>query len=399
MSSHLTRACGALVCTLGAVGAHASTIALDSEQRAAAAGLTYFRLGDEVPADLAVLTYSTKDYTERTLRFLEAAYTPAALRRARNGVTVACPVAGAFTAKLSRTNVLDIEWSACAFEISGVQHILTGPGRVELCADDFTPATISSLQIGNATRDLIERFVINGVPSGPENETRRNVRLAGVISFGRPTPDDNFDGTFSYSLNGFAHEIRTFPLATPEAELLTQESRFEAIGGRVSGELRHGDLGWKEDVRFDSGSFTQWFRTSAFADQPEEIASSRIQATGLRVLNSGDYQLGTESLLVNGGVNYTWPTNAGFGCASGGYNFKTSVTLRHPPEFMSGVDSYDAGDVLMNGTAVMKFSANADPSETGEMHVDLTVPGVGQFGYDGNSIWETGLAAAGQCAN
>jgi hypothetical protein len=151
------------------------------------------------------------------------------------------------------------------------------------------------------------------------------------------------------------------------------------------------------DVRFDGGNFSQWFRTSAFADQPEQIASSRIQATGLRVLNSGDYQLGTESLFVDGSVRYTWPTNTGFGCASGDYNFKTRATLRHPQEFMGGVDSYDAGDVLMNGTAVLKFSANADPSEIGEMHIDLAVPGVGEFGYDGNSIWETGLAVSGQC--
>ena len=62
------------------------------------------------------------------------------------------------------------------------------------------------------------------------------------------------------------------------------------------------------------------------------------------------------------------------------------------------MDSYDAGEVQINGgAATMSLSANADPSELGEMHMDIEVRDVGTFGYDGNSIYENGLSAAAQC--
>lgn len=400
MTRNSLRATGAALMLSMAAAAQATTVPLDDEQSAAAAGLSMFHLGNQVPGNLAGLTYAAKDYTDRTLRLLEAAYRPSAVARARNGVVVACPVSGSFRAKYSTSSrVVEIEWNACNIEIYGQQHILTGPGKVSLCADDFTPEYVTSLSVGNGSRDLVERFVIDGVPTGPENQTVRNLRLTGYITFGRETVDDNFEGQFAYLLDGRIHTSSKTLVGVPGEVYQLSESGLTAKDVVVSGNLRYDDLGWEEDVRLGTGIIKNVVRYGALLDQPARDLSSSYRAVNLRVRNAGDYQTGDETLQVDGFAQYSFQKDNGPVCANGGYTYQTRVLLRHPPEFQSGVESYDMGEVLLNGAATLRFSANTvDPWDTGEMRVDMAVNGVGSFSYAGNSIYEA-LEPVAVCSN
>ena len=378
--------------------ARAANVVINSEQRAAAATVAAKYLGEEVPIYLAALTYPAKNYTERTLRVLEETYSAPALRRANKWVVVGCPGSGTFKARLPRnSHVLEIEWVACTFEISGHEYILTGPAQVTLCDDDLTPANVSALSVGDSRRDMVEQVATGGVLIDPQSQTSRNVRMAGLITLGRPTVDDNFDGNFAYSLEGYTHFVSRIRVAVPGEVYQTYESRTSAQNAWVSGILEHGDLGWQEDMRFSTGTLTSFSKRGAVLDQPETLDSHSIRTSGLRIRNSGDYMVDAEYFLIGGSVNYTFPQNRGMDCSNGGYTFKTNVLVRKPSGFQPS--SYDAGEILINGAALVKFSANADPSELGEMHIDLDVANVGSFDYDGNGFYETALPAAARCVN
>jgi len=380
--------------------ANATNVVLDSEQRAAAAVLTAIRLRAEVPLQVAGLTYGPKDYVERTLRLLETEFSPEALRQARGGVLVSCPGGGSLRARLSRTtHVLDIDWNECSFQPEGTRTLLTGPARVTLCEDDLTPDIVTQLSVGNSSRDLVVRTSFGGAPPDPNGQTARNVRLAGQITLGRASVDYPFDGSFSYSLDGYYFVKGRSRMGVPGEVYQDVEVRLTASHAWVSGTMEHGDLGWREDVRINLGNFSSRTYYGPVLDQPEIIYSSGFDAVALRVANSGDYMVDSESFEISGWANYQYRENESMSCANGGYAFKTRIPARYPSEFEYGPDSFDQGEIQINGSTVARFSANADPAELGEMHVDLDVAHIGSFAYDGNGFWETQIPSVAQCSN
>ena len=90
------------VAALGLTGiAHAESASPLTNERDAAAGLvTAFQLRTDVPWEIAVLTYRTRDYTDRALRILAANTTPAALLAAPNGRSFPCAISGSVNARL-----------------------------------------------------------------------------------------------------------------------------------------------------------------------------------------------------------------------------------------------------------------------------------------------------------
>ena len=366
-------------------------------------------------------TYPAKNFTERTLAGLEENVLgpgPAAGKQVGGrGLPGFGHIQGAVAAQLARPGN----------RVGGVhvrnqrarprEYILTGPAQVTLCDDDLTPANVSALSVGDSRRDMVEQVATGGVLIDPQSQTSRNVRMAGLITLGRPTVDDNFDGNFAYSLEGYTHFVSRTRVAVSGEVYQTYESRTSAQNAWVSGILEHGDLGWQEDMRFSTGTLTSFTKRGAVLDQPETLDSHSIRTSGLRIRNSGDYMVDAEYFLIGGSVNYTipadahgrrdtsssrsvnytFPQNRGMDCSNGGYTFKTNVPVRKPSGFQP--TSYDAGEILINGAALVKFSANADPSELGEMHIDLDVANVGSFDYDGNGFYETALPAAARCVN
>jgi len=381
MLSRQLGAVGALIVL--ATGAQAGLVPsnLNSEREAAAGLVTAFQLRIEVPWEVAVLSYRTRDFTDRALRILAANTSPAALLAATNGQTFPCEISGTVNARLSRTlpRTLKLEWTACVFE-SGIRHSLTGPGEVVLPSDTFTPATVKSIRFGNSTREVVDVLtLLESAPDVPTTLTTFNIRMAGLVPMARESATDLFEGAFAYELSGRAYERAYFQRAGEGETLFAYEMSIAATNGYVSGFL---DYGRRDDLRV-SGKFDWWTREDASSQQPEYMNTSRIVADDLRLQTVWDAAAGTNKFSIDGRVNYTWPEGYQMNCNCGTtYSYVTKVPARQLPPYYD-TDFYDAGKIVMNGTATAAFSVVGNPDE-GQvlMHIDLDVRHVGNFDYE-----------------
>ena len=371
------------VATLGFMGvAHAQFASPLTSERDAAAGLvTAFQLRTDVPWEIAVLTYRTRDYADRALRILAANTTPAALLAAPNGRNFPCAISGSVNARLSRTlpRTLKLEWTACVFE-NGIRHSLTGPGEVVLPSDTFSPSTVKSVRVGSSTRDLNDQLnLLNAEPGVPSTVNTLNVRMTGVVPLARATDTDPFEGSFAYELVGRAYERVYFQRAGEGDTFFAQEMSVTATKGYVSGFL---DYGQRDDLRV-SGKFDWWIRQDASSQEPEYIDSSRIEADGFRILTAFDAAAGAQKFSVAGRVSYTWPEGYDMNCGCAiTYSYDTKIPARRVAGYTE-TDFYDAGKIVINGNATARFSLVGNPDE-GQllMHTDLDVSHVGSFDYE-----------------
>jgi hypothetical protein len=379
---------------LCSAGTAMSDVIIDSEHRAAGGIYTGLRLLDEVPANYALLAYAPRDFTDRALRLLNAAYTPAAVTAQPLGVDVACPAGGAFNARYSK-RILDLAFNACVIDIYGVTHGLNGPVQVKLKSDSFAPVTVATLNIGSDTGNFTEHAAVAGSSDPVGADIVRNLRMSGNIQLGRDTVDNNFEGTYSHTLSGFFHEVDTVQLGVPGQVFVTTEFSVTAEpGSSVSGSFSYGDTSWKEDVTL-TGTFRQTYVNGTPPATTESIITG---ASLLRALRSGNYNTGTEKYLVSGTANYSWPAGSGRECHSGGYTFATPVQLTHPDSMSGGFDAWSAGTFAINNAATFTFKKNPNNSPLGEMHVHLDILNAGAFDYDADSLGATSLADAAQCA-
>jgi hypothetical protein len=374
-------AVGALVVLASSAHAGMPASYLNSEREAAAGLITAFQLNREVPWEVAVLTYRTRDFTDRALRTLAANTTPAALLAATHGQTFPCDISGTVSARLSRTlpRTLKLEWTACVFE-NGIRHSLTGPAEVVLPSDTFTPATVKGIRLGNATREVQDVLtLLDSAPEVPTTLNTFNIRMAGLVPMARENVDDLFEGAFAYELSGRTYE-RIYYLRAGEGDtLFASELSVSATNGYVSGFL---DYGRRDDLRI-SGKFDTWSREEASSQQPEYVSTSRILADNLRLQTVWDDAAGTNKFSIDGRVNYTWPDGYQMNCNCGTtYSYVTKVPARQVPPYYD-TNFYDAGKIVMNGTATAAFSMVGNPDD-GQvfMHIDLDVRHVGNFDYE-----------------
>ena len=397
MLSRQLGAVGALIVL--ATGAQAGLVPsnVNSEREAAAGLVTAFHLRSEVPWEVAVLTYRTRDYTDRALRILAANTSPAALLAATNGQNFPCEISGTVNARLSRTlpRTLKLEWTACVFE-SGIRHSLTGPGEVVLPSDTFTPATVKSIRFGNSTREVVDVLtLLDSGPDVPTTLTTFNIRIAGLVPMARESVNDLFEGAFAYELSGRAYERAYYQRVGEGETLFAYEMSITATNGYVSGFL---DYGRRDDLRV-SGKFDWWTREDASSQQPEYMNTSRIVADDLRLQTVWDDAASTNKFSIDGRVNYTWPEGYQMNCSCGTtYSYVTKVPARQLPPYYD-TDFYDAGKIVMNGTATAAFSVVGNPDE-GQvlMHIDLDVRHLGNFDYEVEpyNLWN--LQYFAQCA-
>jgi len=398
MHRTLVRALGAGFSFSVASLAGAADLVIDSPQTAARGILAAVTLRDEIPADYLLLTFGVRDYADRVLRILRAGYTPAQLAALPAGVDLACPASGTFHARYAQ-RVLSLDLTACAFDIYGWTHTVTGPLQLKLKSDSFTPTTVAVFNAGSDTQDLLDESTQTG-GSIVYNSSRRNLRLSGSVPLGRPTIDDNFEGSFSHAIAGFDEETVLDVYAWPGSPQGHRIMRITAAdGSTAAGNYNYGDTSAKEDVTLN-GTFSQYYWREAVpaVGVPEEEGQSVIGgATALRSLHTWNYNTGTENMLVSGAANYSWNPSRNLACANGGYNFATPTQWRHPDEMVGGTEGWNAGKLVVNNAATFTFTHNPYNSELGEMHVDVDIPGIGNFDYDGNSLWETDLPALAQC--
>ena len=391
------RAAGAGL-ALSIVGAAGATdVVIDSPAAAARGILTAVQLRDEVSWDYLVLTYTVRDYADRALRILRAAYTPAQLAAIPAGVDLACPTSGAFHARYAQ-RVLSLDLAACAFDIYGWAQVVTGPIQAKLKSDSFTPTTVATFSVGSATQDLVWDSIQSGY-TYPFSTQRENLRLSGNIVLGRPTVDDNFEGAFSHTIDGF-FEWSTVDNWPGGVQVPVTNRVTAAVGSSASGNYYYGDLSAKEDATLN-GTFSRHYwrgAVPAAGIEAEEGGNVIGGAAALRSLHTWNYNNGTENMLVTGSTNYSWSALMNRACFDGGYTFATPTQWRHPDEMIGGTDAWNAGKLVVNNAATFTFTHNPNNSELGEMHVVLDIPGIGSFNYDGNSLEETELPALAQCS-
>jgi hypothetical protein len=389
-------AIGALIVFTGTAQAALRPSAINSEREAAAGLLTAFQMRTEVPWQVAVLTYRTRDYTDRAMRILAANTTPAALFAANDGQNFPCDISGTVHARLSRTlpRTLKLEWTNCVFD-TGLLHNLTGPAEVVLPGDTFTPATVKSIRLGNSSRDLTDELrLLFGEPDQVPTTNTFNLRMTGLVPMARANENDIFQGAFAYELSGRAYERFYFFMAGEGDTLFSQEMSVSATNGFVSGFL---DYGRRDDLRV-SGTFDWWMRQDASSQAPEYRDSSRIVADGLRLQTVWDEGAGANLFSIDGRVDYTWPEGWGMNCACGTvYSYDTRVPARHVPQY-NDTPFFDAGRIVMNDTATARFSAVGNPDEGQVLsHIDLDVRRVGNFDYEIDGYNLGSLQDAARC--
>jgi hypothetical protein len=396
MLHRMLGAIGALVVLTGTAQAGLRPSAINSEREAAAGILTAFQMRTEVSWQVAVLSYRTRDYTDRAMRLLAANTTPATLIAATNGRSFPCDISGTVHARLSRTlpRTLKLEWTNCVFD-TGLLHNLSGPAEIVLPADTFTPATVKSIRLGNSSRDVTDGLLLlNTDPGQVPTINTFNLRMTGLIPMARANENDIFQGAFAYELSGNTYERYYFLRAGEGDTLFSQEARVTATNGFVSGFL---DYGRRDDLRV-SGTFDWWTRQDGSSQEPEYRDSSRIVADGLRLQTVWDESQGANLFSIDGRVDYTWPEGWGMNCACGTvYSFDTRIPARHLPQY-NDTPFFDAGKIVMNDTATVRFSSVGNPDEGQVLsHIDLDVRRVGTFDYEIDGYNLGSLQDAARC--
>ena len=151
-----TTLAGLLACT--AAVAAGRPLPVDSPPAASRALAVAFDAADGVRSPWQTMMDESRLVASRSLALLDASTTPA---QAVQGVTLACPLSGTLTAKLSRLPLrsLSITWSDCtSLEADDAVLSLDGPGELVLGANTFTPEFLLLLRLGAAEAPFVETW-------------------------------------------------------------------------------------------------------------------------------------------------------------------------------------------------------------------------------------------------
>jgi hypothetical protein len=379
--------------------ASAAPVALDTEQKAAAAAITASTVAHNTPIYHWQLIERAVFYTNRALQAASSVTTPAALMAAPAGIAVPCPVSGNMTARMAPRlpRVFKFEWHDCAFVLDGTAATLNGPGEVLLLSDDFAPAKVAGIRFGSADRDFIQTQEFNFPWLLMHKRFLRNLRLAGIIPLTiSPYAIADSSSPFIYVATGFVDEndITEFPgTEQPPAEF-GQRLDYEFVTFTGNYSYNADATQYDEDVGALFGKVTYTRREAP----PYGVTADVSRFDGFRVHNHTDFNTMTKTQTIDGKLDYTWNPLFGPGCLNGGYQFRTRTPL-HGPAF--AFPEFDAGDLTINGTARTTFySATSAPSglpvPTHGMLIHTDVQGVGSFNYDTDSL-VNGLRSTAHC--
>lgn len=389
--------------------AAAAPVAIDTQQKAAAAAFTAHQLflGDNVsvtlPVKLLGVSQPARDLADRTLELLAGATTPAALTARRGAMTVPCPLGGSFTARLPRDGSLklQLEWVGCTMlqYPSDPQSVttFTGPAVIQLDASTFAPATISLLRMGSITADVVATSHYEDEFAKTDTRRTLNVRMAGIIPMTRLYPTGPYVGDFDYRITGFyrSHDdsTLTFPEQTPETSSYDQGTTIEqaVVSGSSTG------IGGAEDgdLFVARGTFTS-YSSSSNAPDPRSYS---IVAHDLHWYSVSDFPSYDRAKTLDGRADITWSANHGAGCLNGTYVFKTDKLLEQ--SWYTG-QVFLAGALKINNALTLRYTSpytrpltDFPPVFQGTITLDLKRVGAVSMPYNYQAINVLGPVA--QC--
>jgi hypothetical protein len=382
---------------LGGCLALASTIVaaeprvLDTEQKAAAGVSTGIFTSHQVPGIGSFVTATTIDYADRALRVVRAATTPEALLAATAWTTINCATAGTLSVRMADTlpRVLKVRWNGCVMPQFGRVRTYNGPVSITLTSDTFRPARLGAIRLGNAHEDFTEQYQIFRPDQNDDTTNTSNVLLRGDIA--------TFDAFFSeegpvsadYKVQGSHESYRwlDFPDGRPSYAAVYKVTA-EKLSVRETT-----SFGSRDDYELQLTGHLTATQTDA---PPWGTFTDSYFMQGYRVHQIMDYDTWMRQVSVDGKINIAWNEFAGSGCMNGQYAFKTRTPL------VGNADTviYDAGELVANGAATVKFYSATNvppglPAPVNGQMVNMQVRDVGTFDYDVNS--PIVLQTVGQC--
>ena len=342
---------GMLACTASL--AARPMLPVDSAASASRALAVALGLQDSVRYPFEQMIDGARGIAVRSLAILGASTTPAA---AMQGVTLACPLSGTLTAKLSRLPLrrLSITWDDCASLIEN-QEILSydGKGELVLGANSFDADFLLLLQLGNADEKFVETW------RSTESDPGREERVFALGAIGRvPLTQDagRYLGQFFYALDGEL-EWRFIPsdaAGAPPGSRLLQTAKNLVVRGATTWLEAQQVL--DEDLTI-SGS-TQGMHFPGLA--PPEL-QDRFSAQDFRVhRTSRPDKPYFDTVTVDGRIDYLWTPGGAQGCGDGRYSFRTLVPIVHG--LNGSLQSFAQGKIVLNGAATATFLPGDGPA-------------------------------------
>jgi hypothetical protein len=289
----------------------------------------------------------------RSLAILHAGTTPAS---AMQGVTLACPLSGTLTAKLSRLPLrrLSITWDDCASLVED-QTISSfdGKGELVLGANSFDPDFLLLLELGDADEKFVETW------RSAESESGREERAFSLSAIGRvPLTQDggHYLGQFFYALDGDLdwRFLDSDTAGAPPSSRLLHTAKNLVVRGSTT---------WLEaqqvlDEDLTISGATQVMHLAELA--PSELRD-RFSAQDFRVhRTSRPDKPYFDTATVDGKIDYLWTPGGVQGCGDGRYSFRTLVPIVHG--LNGSLQSFTQGKIVLNGAATATFLAGDGPA-------------------------------------
>ena len=198
----------------------------------------------------------------RTLGWLDAATTPAAVMNSHGGVSVPCPLGGSVLARLAKTGkrALRVTWTGCAFFDGSRNTVFDGPGELVLPSATFTPDQVRAMHLGTPEAHFKASYVLPDSPPGDSWVSEFNLHVTGCIPFTRFLGVGIFTGRFDVTLNGTFDSHFTFTNPDdPTQPPLQSDYWQEAIAFRASGSTIHSEENsvLEEEITVHSGLYRQ----------------------------------------------------------------------------------------------------------------------------------------------
>jgi hypothetical protein len=342
---------GMLACTASL--AARPTLPVDSAATASRALSVALDLQDSVRYPFETMIDGARDIAVRSLAILDAGTTPAA---AMQGVTLACPLSGTLTAKLSRPPLrrLSITWDDCASLVEDQATLsFDGKGELVLGANSFDADFLLLLQLGNAGEEFVETWRAAGSEPGREE---RVFSLAAIGRVPLTRNEGRYHGQFFYALDG---------------ELDWRFLADDAAGASPTSRLLHtaknlvvrGSTTWLEAQQVLDEDLTISGSTQVmhFAELAPPELQQRFSAQDFRVhRTSRPDKPYFDTLTVDGRIDYLWTPGGVHGCGDGRYSFRTLVPIVHGQN--GSLQSFAQGKIVLNGAATATFLVGDGPA-------------------------------------
>lgn len=344
------------LCSTLAVAAAPSFVPVNTQASAARTALLTLNSYGYAARPLDGLLTDSRLIWLRTLGWLDAATTPAAVKTSQGGVSVPCPLGGSVLARLAKAGkrVLRVTWTGCAFFDGSRNTVFDGPGELVLPSDTFTPDQVRAMHLGTPAAHFKASYVLADAPPGDTWVADFDLHVTGCIPFTRFLGVGIFTGRFDVTINGTfdSHFSFTNP-DDPTQPPLQSDYWQEAIAFRASGSTTHSEENTvlDEELTVHSGIYRQ-IGTAGKPPVETWATTSARNFHGRRVLRVRD----STSTVSADGLLYV-KNVAGTPCSDGWYSFRTRVPIRQYNVFR--YDGRDAGNLWVNGARIT-FSL-ADP--------------------------------------